>query len=193
MSKKIFNFDVETTGLYANMHGIIELGGVIEIGDKQVEEFHFKMRPFEDDHVDDKALQIEGRNYTWKEILTWDDPRDCYQQLIDIMHKYVDRFDPSDKFYPCGYNIAFDTNFLIQWFKKNNDEYVGSWLKLNAQIDPLYILRMLDFMDLIWLENYKLETVANALDIPIKAHDALSDIKATIEIRKVVQDLITCD
>jgi len=189
--RKVFNFDVETTGLFANTHGIIQLAGVIEIDDKQVEEFDFKMRPFPDDRIDGEALLIHG--HPKKEIYTWEDPLVVHDQLVKIFDKYVDRFDPTDKFYPCGYNIAFDTNFIIQFFKKCEDDYIGSWLKLNAQIDPLYILRMLDYMGQIYLSDYKLETVANALDIEIKAHDALSDIKATIEIRKIVEELITCE
>lgn len=188
--RKVFNFDVETTGLFPNTHGITQLAGIIEIGNKEVEEFNFKMRPFPDDEIDNEALAITGHNR--KEILNWQDPIEVYHQLIDIMDKYVDRYDPSDKFYPCGYNINFDTSFLIQFFKKNEDEYIGSWLKLNAQIDPLYVLRMLDFMGKIWMENYRLETVAKALDIEINPHDALSDIKATMKIRRIVEELIDC-
>jgi len=189
--RKIFNFDVETTGLFANTHGIIQLSGIIEIGEKQVEEFDFKMRPFPDDRIDGESLLVHGN--TKKEIYTWEDPIVVHEQLLEIMHKYVNPFDPDDKFYPCGYNIAFDTNFLIQFFKKCNDEYIGSWLKLNSQIDPLYILRMLDFMGLIYLPDYKLKTVAEALEIEIDAHNALSDIKATVEIRKIVEELISCN
>lgn len=189
--RKVFNFDVETTGLFANTHGIVQLAGIIEIDDKQVEEFDFKIRPFPDDKIDGESLLIHG--HSMEEIYTWEDPLVVHEQLVEILGKYIDRFDPDDKFYPCGYNIAFDTNFLIQLFKKCEDDYIGSWLKLNAQIDPLYILRMLDFMGQISLSDYKLETVANALDIEIKAHDALSDIKATIEIRKIVEELITCE
>lgn len=188
---KILNFDVETTGLFANTNGIVQLAGIIEIDGEQVEEFDLKMKPFENDIIDEKALKIHG--HSRKEIMSWDDPTDCYEQLITIFDKYIDRYDRDDKFYPCGYNIAFDTNFLIQWFQKNNDQYIGSWLKLNAQIDPLYILRFLDYMGKIDLPNYKLETVAEALEIPIKAHDALSDIKATIEIRKIVEGIIDCE
>lgn len=191
MDKKVLNFDVETTGLFANTNGINQLAGVIEINGQQVEEFDLKMRPFDTDIIDEKALAIQGR--TKEEILGWDSPVDCYHELIEIFNKYVDRYDSDDKFYPCGYNVPFDVNFLIQWFRKNEDQYCGSWINLKAQIDPLPVLRMLDYMGKIWMTDYKLETVAEALGIEIKAHDALSDIKATIEIRKAVEVLIDCE
>lgn len=191
MDRKVFNFDVETTGLYANTHGIIQLAGVIEINNEVVEEFDFKMKPFPTDKISQESLDVTG--YKLEEIVKWEDPKITYVKIIEIMNKYVNRFNPNDKFYPCGYNIAFDTNFLIQFFKKNNDQYIGSYLKLNSQVDPLYILRMLDFMGKISMHDYRLESVCKALGIEIKAHDALSDIKATIEIRKIVEELITCD
>ena len=192
MDRKVFNFDVETTGLYANIHGITQLAFVVEINDNVVEERDFLIRPFETDEIDDDALAIKGR--TLEEIMeNGRDPESVHSEIVEILSMYVDKFDAGDKFYPCGYNIAFDTNFLIQFFKKNGDNYLGSWLRLAAQIDPLYILRMLDFMGKISMPDYKLESVANALDIEINAHNALSDIKATIEIRKIVEELITCD
>lgn len=190
-NRKILNFDTETTGLYPNTNGLVQLAGVIEINDKEVEEFDFKLKPFPDDIIDEESLKIHG--HTKEEIMGWDDPISIHEQLVEILDKYVDRYDPEDKYYPCGYNTAFDISFLINYFKKCNNQFIGSWLKLKAQIDPLPILRMLDFMGQVDLSDYKLETVADALGIPIKAHDALSDIKATIEIRKIVEQLITCD
>lgn len=191
MKRKIFNFDVETTGLYPNVNGIVQLGCIIEIDNEIREEFDFKMRPFPNDQIDEDSLKIH--NYTKEEILKWEDPIAIYHRLIGIFERYINKYNEDDKFYPCGYNTSFDISFLIEFFKKCNDNYIGSWLNLKAQIDPLPILRMLDFMGLIKMDNYKLENVANALGISITAHDALSDVKATIEIRKIVEQLITCD
>jgi exonuclease I len=45
----------------------------------------------------------------------------------------------------------------------------------------------MDYKGEITLQNYKLETVAGHFGIELKAHDALSDVKATREIiRKVL-------
>lgn len=189
--RKVLNFDVETTGLFANTNGIVQLAGIIEIDEEQVEEFDFKMRPFSTDTIDKESLKIH--NHTEEEVMSWQSPVDVYEQLIEMFDRYIDRFDREDKFYACGFNVPFDINFLIQWFKKNEDQYIGSWIDLKSQVDPLPVLRFLAYMGKIDLPNYKLETVANALDIPIVAHDALSDIKATIEIRKIVEQLIDFD
>jgi DNA polymerase-3 subunit epsilon len=190
MERKIFNFDVETTGKYANVHGLTQIAGIIEINDKIVEKFHFKLKPYKTDKITREALDIQ--QITLKDILTYQNPSEVYEEIIEIFSKYINRWDPEDKFYPSGYNINFDISFLIEFFQKNNDEYLGSWIKLNAQIDPLYILRMLDFMGQIQLPNYKLETVAEALSIELTAHNPLSDIEATLKIRKIVEQLITC-
>lgn len=190
-NRKVLNFDVETTGLFPNTNGIVQLAGIIEINGEQVEEFNLKMRPFKDDIIDKESLKIQKR--TVEEVMSWMDPEEAYAELIEIFDKYIDRYDRSDKFYPCGFNVPFDINFLIQWFKKNDDQYIGSWINLKAQVDPLPILRFLDYMGKIDMEDYKLETIANVLDVPIEAHDALSDIRATIQIRDIVEQLIDCE
>jgi len=188
--RKVFNFDVETTGLFPNIHGIVQLSGIIEINDEAVDRFNFLMKPFPQDKITEESLKVHG--HTLDKIVHYQKPEQIYDNLIEIMKEHVDPFDPNDKFYPCGYNIGFDTSFLIQFFKKNGDEYIGSWLNMYVQIDPLPVLRMLDFMGKFALPNYRLETVAEVLGIEHNPHDAMSDIEVTIEIRKAVETLIDC-
>lgn len=191
MTKKVLNIDVETTGKNSLKHGITQISGIIEIDDIVVEEFDFKLRPFKRDIIDKFAIDIQNRSID--EILSWPAPKSTYRKITKIFEKYIDKYDSSDKFYPCAYNISFDIDFLIQFFRKNNDEYFGSWIDLKIQLDPLAILRMLAFLGKIDLPDYKLETVANALDIPITPHDSLSDVRATMEIRKILEKLINVD
>lgn len=68
---------------------------------------------------------------------------------------------------------------------KNGDVYFGSWFNYKT-IDPLSLLHILDGIGSISLENYKLETVCKHYDIPLDAHDALNDIKATRELTKLI-------
>lgn len=183
MTKKIFWFDVETTGLDSEQQDIIQLAFLIEIDGEVVEGRDMLMQPFSYDTISQEALDVHGR--TIEEIKTYPNPRKTYADLITILEKYIDRYNPSDKFHPAGYNSRFDMDFLRQFFIKNDDKYYGSWFNYKA-IDPLPLLHILDGLGYVSLDNYKLETVCNHYDIKHEAHDALSDISATKDLAKLI-------
>lgn len=57
---------------------------------------------------------------------------EIYKQFVDLLSKYVDRYNKKDKFFLAGYNIAsFDNSFLRAWFIQNGDKYFGSWFWLH--------------------------------------------------------------
>lgn len=184
--KKVLYFDVETTGLDPVKQDIIQLAGIIEVEGEIVDYFNLALQPFNYDTIDLGALTV---NNTSIEMLKgYPDPKVSYLSFITILEKYCDKFDKEDKYYPAGYNVSFDLNFLAEFFKKNNDKYLGSWLNWKA-LDPLPLFRFLDWSDDISLPNYKLETVCNYLGFEIEdAHDALSDIKATRKVIKWVEN-----
>lgn len=174
--KKILYFDTETTGKDPKENGLIQLSGIIEIDGEIKEEFNFKMAPFSQDIVDPEALAVNGT--TREEVQKYPDPKEVYKQITTLFAKYVDKFDREDKFYPAGYNVRFDLEFLQNFFLKNGDKFFGSWCNWRS-IDALYLMHFIHYMGHLTLENYKLSTVCANYGIPIKAHDALSDIKAT--------------
>ena len=179
MSKKILYFDCETTGLDPVKNDIIQLAGVIEIDGRVKESFDIRMQPFSYTDISSEALEVHG--CTIDEIRTYQAPEEGYSQFISILSRHIAKFDRSDKLYPAGYNVGFDLNFLAEFFRKNNDKYLGSWINWKA-LDPLPWFRMHDLVGTICLPNYKLETICTTYGIEIKAHDALSDIMATREI-----------
>lgn len=181
MGKKIFWFDVETTGLDPVKHDIVQLAYLIEIDGKIIESANLLMQPFDYSTICQESLDIHGR--TIDEIKNYPNPRSVYAELISVLEKYVDRYNRSDKFHHAGYNSKFDLDFLKQFFVKNKDVYFGSWFNYRA-IDPLTLLHVLDGLDKVSIPNYKLETVCKYFDIPINAHDALSDITATRALTK---------
>jgi len=183
MSKKIFWFDVETTGLDSVLQDIVQLAFLIEIDGKIVESQNMLMQPFNYETIQQDALDVHGR--TIEEIKTYPNPRKTYTELITILEKYVDRYNRSDKFHPAGYNSRFDMEFLKQFFIKNGDIYYGSWFNYKA-IDPLSLLHILDGIGSVSLENYRLETVCKHFDICLDAHDALSDITSTRDLTKLI-------
>jgi DNA polymerase-3 subunit epsilon len=185
---KRFYFDVETTGLDPKENDIIQLAYIIEIDEKIEKSGDITMQPFNYETVSDEALQVHGR--TLEEIKTYKKPETSYLELLGILSKYIDKYDKTDKFQPAGYNVRFDLDFLKEFFIKNGDKYFGSFFNYKT-IDPLQILYFLDGIGRIKpLENYKLITVCEYFEIEIKAHDALSDIRATKELIEKLTETI---
>ena len=176
---KVLWIDLETTGLDSKKNDIIQLACLIEINGKIEEEIHFDCQPFNYNTINTKALEIN--KLTIVQIKEFDTPQEMYKKLIKILDKYIDRYDKNDKFSPAGYNVRFDVDFLREFFLKNNDKYYGAFFDYHLlSIDSL--LYLFNYKGLIKLENYKLETVAKYFGIELKAHNALSDIKATRQV-----------
>lgn len=180
---KILYFDVETTGTDSTIHNLTQLAGMIEIDGEVVEEFNLDVQPLKFDTISSKALEITGK--TVEELRTYPTYPEAYKSFMDIVQKHVNKFDKEDKLYPCGYNVQFDIGFLRQFFLDNNDKFYGSLMNYKY-IDPLGILYYLEYLGAIKLSNYKLSTVCEHFEIPIDAHDAMSDIRATRELLKLL-------
>ena len=184
---KVIYFDTETTGLDTKINDIVQLAFIIEIDGKVKERHNLKCQPFNYDTVTEEALDIQKRCI--QEIKEWQKPEEMYCELLMILHKYIDRYDNTDKFYPAGQNVSFDIGFLRSFFEKNNDKYFGSYIN-RFSIDLMAIMRFLQYGSLVNIENAKLVTVAKYFDIEFKAHDAMSDIEVTREIiKKVISKL----
>lgn len=184
MNKKIFYLDVESTGLDPQKHDIIQLAYIIEIDGEVKDRGVFHIQPFNYKTIDQSALEIS--HTTVKDLLMYPEPREVYKKLTSLLDKYIDKYNKQDKFSPGGFNVNFDKEFLKNFFLKNNDKYFGSYFDYHI-LDPVTFLYLLDYKGLLKLENYKLVTVCKHFNIPIEAHDALSDIEAT---RKVILKLM---
>lgn len=139
--------------------------------------------------IDHLALDILG--ITIDEIRTCEDPNVIYWKFVRILEKYVDKFDKdkSKKFYPIGYNVQFDLDFLNYFFLKNGDKYIGSWFNWK-KLDVLQILYLMHYKEQIALRNYKLDEVCKYYEIELEAHNALNDITATRKLFKKLEDFI---
>jgi len=180
--KKILYFDTETTGLDPVKNEIHQLAMIIEIDNKIVFEGEFKMRPLNINHIEDDALKVAG--VTLEQVLDYPDHGDVYHEIIETFSRVIDKFDKKDKFYPAGYNVKFDLEFLYQFFVSNGDKFFGSWVNWKA-LDPLPFLYKKDFDGELNLPNYKLATACQNYDIKLdNAHDAMADITATRELLK---------
>lgn len=185
---KVLYFDTETTGIDHKIHDVVQLSGLIEIDGKVEEEFDLYCQPFDFNSINENALAVNKT--TVENLKKYPTPKEMYSTFISILAKYVDKFDRNDKFTPAGYNIGFDIEFMNSFFKKNGDNYWGSWQNWSG-IDVLPIIRYLAYMKAIDpVENYKLETICQCFKIKIDAHNALGDIKATRSLLKELTQYI---
>jgi DNA polymerase III subunit epsilon len=182
MTKLLF-FDLETTGVNHRRNGIHQISGLIDIDGIIKEEFDFRVRPNPQAVIEDEALKIAG--VTREQIDSYPSMREVYNQFIDVLARYVSKFDRKDKFHLVGYNNrGFDDPFLRAWFEQNFDKYFGSWFwadSLDCLVLASYALRN----ERRKLENFQLRTVAKHLGITVdetKLHDARYDIGLTRDI-----------
>lgn len=181
---KILYFDTETTGLTENS-SIIQIAGMIQIDKKIVERFNIFSKPFEGADVSQEALDVHG--LTLEQINSFQDSKDATKQIIDILNKYVNKFDKKDKYIVAGYNVEFDINKLSTFLKKNGENYLFSYID-NKKLDPMHWILPLQILGKIpYLENNRLGTWCDYFEIEIIAHDGMSDIEAT---RKLIIKLI---
>jgi DNA polymerase III alpha subunit (gram-positive type) len=172
--KKVLWFDTETTGLNPVKNDIVQIAGIIEVDGEVVEKFNIKCQPTSYDDVQPRALEVHGM--TIDQIKQFQTAQEGWCHFITIIKKYK-----GVKLIPAGHNIPFDIKFLAQWFIKNGSKMnIYDYLSKEV-IDTLLIAKSIP-KHVLKTENHKLVTLAAHFDIPIDAHDALSDIEATKEV-----------
>lgn len=182
--KQLF-YDLETTGTMYWRNGIHQFSGMVVIDGEVKETFNYKVRPNPKADITEEALQVAG--VTKEEILQYPPMQEVYSEFVQMLGKYVDKYDKTDKFFLCGYNNAsFDNQFLRAWFVQNGDNYFGSWFWSSA-IDVMVLATQALMEVRSRMLNFKLCTVAQAFGIKIeeeKLHDAMYDIYLTYEVYK---------
>lgn len=185
---KVLFFDLETTGTNPGKHGIHQISGMVVIDGEVKEKFNLHVRPNPKAEILEEALAVAG--VTKEQVLAYPPMGEVYQQLVDMLSKYVDRYDKKDKFFLAGYNVqAFDSPFLRGFFIQNGDRYFGSWFWPNC-IDVMILATPYLAESRADMDNFKQGTVAKELGIPVddeKLHDALYDIK----ICKAIYDIVS--
>lgn len=200
MKKPIYlAFDTETCGTDPDVNGIIQIGGVIfdcerlrqsEI--KVLREFNITANAYEagceeasweDYKTKERRTPFDVHGISNEVIATYQPYRSAYTELKYNLGQHIDKFDKTDKLIAIGYNIEFDMDMLFGMAKRNGDKYLGSYISRSA-IDVMPLARWADALGVLPFKpaNHKLETMCEGFDIEIKAHDALSDIKATMNL-----------
>lgn len=187
MNKIIF-IDTETGGVNSEKAALIQLSGIIRIDKKDVEKFNFYIKPFENSEVTEKALEVQGRTLEELKTEKYIEEKEVYKQFVNLLDKYIDKYDRTDKFVVAGYNVRFDVDILKAFFQRHGNNFLFSYLD-SSMLDPLYSIRLLQIAEVLpVLENNKLETWCKHFGIELKAHDSLEDIEAT---KKLIGKLIS--
>ena len=183
---KVLYFDVETTGTNPSVHEITQLAMIIEVDGKVVEEANFTCQPTRWDQIDPGAIATTGVSVEM--LKTFQPPALMYHQLTAVLNKYIPKYTRlPDKFYPAGHNVEFDLKFLDAFLRQHGDDNMKQWGAITYQnyraIDSRALANF-HFLNghLPNLPDVKLGTLCSHFGIPIDAHDALSDIRATRQL-----------
>lgn len=173
--------DVETTGLDAVRNDVIQLAAIAVVnGVRQTITFNEYCQPFDWKTVDDGALRVN--NITRAKLATFQPP----QRMISRLIAFAKQFNV--KFTIAGYNVQFDKDFLAASFSKSKLDHEFTAI-FNGDIRDTY-KRAKVLKKELNTQNLKLGTLCAHFNIAINAHDALSDISATMELDKIFAEML---
>lgn len=176
----LFWFDCETTGLDENRQDIIQLAGIPCINKVRKKTFNEFCQPKFWKNIDPYAVKVHG--ITPQKMKTFQ----TQEMFIDKLIIYLDSFGV--KFVLAGYNVDFDKRFLSALFTRFGKS--ADFIRLfELDVHDTY-KRAKDLGKAkLGTENLKLETLCKANGIGITAHDALSDIRGTMELDTILAAL----
>jgi len=179
--------DVETSGLNEKIHGIIELGYIIEDDNGEVlDKGYITMNPlYMSSKVSPKALEING--FSVEDLTKLPNAKEACVSFIAILNKHLD-----DKYKLVAYNADFDTKFIQAWM----DKLVPNtyWKMIDYKhLDPFAMVKYLQHLGKIDTgKSQSLESVAKYFNLEHKAHNALSDIEVTRDIHHILINKMNC-
>lgn len=187
--KKVFWLDVETTGLDANKHGIIQIAYAIEVDGKLECTKNIACRPFKSDIIEPEALAVTGK--TADQILKYMAPEDAFSEITSDLDSAVDKYDTNDKMWIGGYNVEFDNQFIRKFFVKNGNKFFGSYFN-NKLLCVFNYLRACEFEGIVpELESANLMKACTEVckEKPKDSHDAFDDIWNTINLYNRLKEI----
>jgi DNA polymerase-3 subunit alpha len=179
--KNFLFLDSETTGLNADKQDIIQLACIPIVNGVEQNYFNEYCQPLDWSTIQNEALAIHGLNR--QKLTTFQKP----SLMIESFIKYLKQFNC--KFVISGHSVPFDKGFLSAFFRKNNKILEYSEFFEHEIHDTLNRSRALN-KSILPVSNYKLGTLCSHFNIKLEAHNAISDIRATVELDKHLSRLL---
>lgn len=187
MSKVIW-LDTETTGLDSKIHGIREIGFIIEIDGVEKDRglLYINTMSYKKEKYISKYVENE-MGVTKQKLSEYPNSNKQNIAFSNTLYKYL-KDDKENKFIFAGFNIDFDIKFIKEWFEDCGigDLYDYKEYFSYQSLDVLALVRHFKYLDIFETENNKLETLCKHFDIEINAHEALSDIVATKKLHEIL-------
>ncbi|WP_416768498.1 exonuclease domain-containing protein [Sulfurimonas sp. ST-25] len=189
MKKKLLYIDTETTGLDPQRHGLREIACILVEDGEVVDIFKTMVNPGtyrREVEIDQQALDISGKDREELKLYPSSD------EAMEAFRGFLSRHKPEDgRLQIAGYNVGFDIGFLKEWFKDcelNYDDFFNY-----KPLDIFALVGVLRYHGHINTKSDKLAVVCEAFSIPIDAHNALSDITATMQLHQLLADRFICE
>jgi DNA polymerase-3 subunit epsilon len=183
--KKVY-IDLKTSGDNPNYHGIIQIGGIIDIDNTKMDTFNIECRPCLSDQYDRKYM--ERYNLTWDQ---WTEdserlyPKDVMTKLLPYLDKHVDKSNLKDKFLLVEHSSTkSSTMFLEAFFRRNkcSDFDLYFWF---PPIDIQYVASFILEEIRCRFCNMSLETIAYYFGFDINEDEVFDSFYRVNLIRNV--------
>jgi DNA polymerase-3 subunit alpha len=179
--KAYLYLDSETTGLDSQKNDIIQIACIPVIDGVQGQTFNQYCQPINYSTVEEEAIAIHGISI--EQMKTFQSPSD----MLKKFEAYIRSFNV--KFTLAGYNVGFDKGFLTSMFAKMGVPSLYRELFDSDIHDTMMRAKLAKGLS----KNPRLSKLAEEYGIHINAHDALSDIEATIKIDKIISKMLGDD
>lgn len=178
----ILFIDVETTGLDANKHTMIELAARLDSDGKTIDKFHAKFFNSKNVHIDLGALKVN--KVALKELMVAKPEIEEIARLVDWLLELTTKV--KGQIYVSGQNVQFDVNFLKNTLAKYNVEGLDQIIGYKY-IDTFSLAMGLINAGKLITENNKLnlENIAKSLNIDLtnkQLHTAEADVDIAAEV-----------
>lgn len=170
-------YDCETTGLSEYKHDIIQIACVPVIDGVKQKEFNEYCQPTNWNDIQQEALNVHG--ITIEQMKTFQTQEEMLNKLIKYLHSF------NTMFVTAGFNVFFDKKFLYATFKKFNKN-LDFYKLFTFDVHDTFTRAKLIGKKELKTTSLKLSVLCEKFDIDISAHEALSDIHATITLDDVI-------
>ena len=197
---KMCFLDVETTGTDPALHSVIQIAvRLVEKKDWTTdhvirrETWDTLVLPWPGSRWDEASKNVHGFDQCLLEAEHAIPHQTAHVTLINLLDRWVKRFDRADKLYIVGYNVKFDEAFMRSWFTAAGDLFFGSYFRFPsldvAQMAAIALHdargTMPDFrLSTVYQEARRLSPVYQGmpkLDVS-RLHDAQYDLELTEDL-----------